>query len=64
MTVSDVKTLPCMFTYESSEQDDALGQATLAAYSESASAEVVINGDCIRGVRKDLYNIACFPKLS
>ena len=54
ITVSDVKTLPCMFIYDASEQDDALGQATLAAYAEKATAEVVIDGDCIRGVRKNL----------
>jgi hypothetical protein len=50
MTISDVRTLPCMYTYDASEQDDALGQAPLAQYSSTAPAEVVIDGDCIRGV--------------
>jgi len=64
MTVSDVRTLPCMYTYDASEQDDSLGQATLAAYSTTALAEVVIDGDCIRGVSSYIFLFEKYDMIS
>ena len=49
VTISDVRTLPCMFTYNAGQQDSLEKAALSIALSDASTEKFVQDGDCIRG---------------